>query len=500
MEDNKTSPQNINCAVVIPALNPRPDLADFVRELLNRGIPRIIVVNDGSDSSFNDIFREIGQIECCTVLTHSVNRGKGRALKTAFSYFLRNCPGLSGVVTADADGQHAVDDICRIGERLFLKQGSLILGIRNFKDSSVPERSLIGNTITSRIFQLFYGYYLSDTQTGLRGIPASELPWVVKLKGERYDFEINMLIGVMHHNIGFSTMPIKTLYYDNNSGSHYSTIGDSARIFACLVSGLLYDPGKKAGYIISHLNILSSIRNIIFRSIRFCARCFTPRYKICHTSETSVPAVYIVHHQNLQGPLKCMIWLNMPVRLWVLNAFCSCKKCFHQYYDYTFTKRFGMPKILAALAALPLSLLVPGLMNLIRAIPVFRGSRTIADTFRQSILTLTSGKNLLICPDIDYTNKSPHMGEMYTGFLDLEKYFIKQTGSHLAFIPLHVSKLRHCIYVGQAVYFSIENNFKQEKGKVYNSLKQEFARLEEYSERSSVVNVPDKDYKNRSIN
>lgn len=482
MEDKRRSLQNINYAVVIPALNPRPDLPDFIRELLNRGIPHVIVVNDGSDSSFNGVFSEIGNIEHCTVLSHSVNRGKGRALKTAFSFFLDNYPDLVGVVTADADGQHAVDDICRVGRRLSLKQGSLILGIRDFKDSCVPERSLIGNTITSKIFKLFYGYQLSDTQTGLRGIPASELPWMVRMRGERYDFEINMLIGVMHHNIGFTTMPIKTLYYDNNSGSHYNTIRDSARIFACLVSGLFHRPVRRGNTVPSHFDAPEAIKNIIFRFLRFCARFFTPHYKVCHGNETSVPAVYLVHHQNLQGPLKCMIWLDMPVRLWALSVFCTCRKCFHQYYNYTFTKRFHMPKIIAVLFALPLSLIVPGLMNLIQAIPVFRGSKSIVYTFRDGITALKRGQNLLICPDIDYANKGSDMGEMYTGFLDLEKYFIKQTGNHLAFVPLHVSKNKHRIYVGQAIYFGAEDNFRQEKEKAYCRLKQEFKRLEKYSE------------------
>jgi putative flippase GtrA len=168
-----------------------------------------------------------------------VNRGKGRALKTAFSYFIEHYSYLDGVVTADADGQHAVDDICRICERLSQKHDSLILGVRDFKQDNVPKRSFIGNTVTSRIFQLLYGSYLNDTQTGLRGIPSNEVIWMAKMEGERYDYEINMLIKARHHNLGFLTIPIKTLYFDNNSGSHYSTLKDSARIFLRLISGLI---------------------------------------------------------------------------------------------------------------------------------------------------------------------------------------------------------------------------------------------------------------------
>lgn len=233
----------INSTVVIPALNPMPGLAEFVRELLRRGVPEVIVVNDGSDSSYNNIFNELDQLEHCTVLTHEKNYGKGRALKTAFSYFVKHYSDLDGVVTADADGQHKTEDICKICERLSFHRSSLILGVRNFKEENVPKRSYIGNMITSRIFQILYGYYLNDTQTGLRGIPAGEIPWMIDIKGERYEFEINMLIKARHRNINFVLIPIKTVYFDNNSGSHYSTVRDSLPIFMCLISGLVQYSG-----------------------------------------------------------------------------------------------------------------------------------------------------------------------------------------------------------------------------------------------------------------
>lgn len=235
---NSISFSRLNSAVVIPALNPLPNLAAYVRELLKYGVPHIIVVNDGSDSSFNRVFSDIEKFENCTVLWHKKNMGKGRALKTAFSYFTKHLSYLDGVVTADADGQHDVLDICEICERLSIKQDSLILGIRNFKDKNVPKRSYIGNMLTSRIFKLLYGYYLSDTQTGLRGIPGEHIPWMVELNGEHYEYEINMLINAKRHNLSLSTIPIKTLYYNNNSGSHYTTVKDSARIFKCLILGL----------------------------------------------------------------------------------------------------------------------------------------------------------------------------------------------------------------------------------------------------------------------
>lgn len=222
------------------------------------------------------------------------------------------------------------------------------------------------------------------------------------------------------------------------------------------------------------------INKSIFRFLRFCVRVFSSRYRVCPSNEKEriEPVVYVVHHQNLRGPILSLAWLNIPLRLWALSVFSDQRTCFRQYYDYTFTQRLGMPKGIAALIAFPVSFCVSGIMQVIRAIPVFRGSRAIANTFRQSITALINGENLLISPDIDYSDSSANMGEMYDGFLDLERYYLKQTGHHLAFVPLHISKRKHCIYEGKAVYFTTEGDFKREKAKVYDRLRQEFARLE----------------------
>lgn len=218
----------------------------------------------------------------------------------------------------------------------------------------------------------------------------------------------------------------------------------------------------------------------IFRALRFFARCLTPYYRVYNAGNTELfpPAVYIVHHQNLRGPLTCMIWFNKPLIPWVLSVFCSFKECFHQYYSYTFTKRFRMPKLPAAIIAFPAACFATGLMKLIQAIPVFRGTRNITNTFKQSVLALTKGQNILICPDVDYSNNSNHLGEIYLGFLNLDKYYMKQTGCHIPFVPLQIRKEKHGIYIGKTIYFREGKGFKEERAEVHKLLKEEFLRLE----------------------
>lgn len=227
-----------NCAVIIPALNPTESLIDYVKTLAGN-VQQIIVVNDGSKEELTYIFEELKNLTNCTVLTHESNKGKGKALKTAFQYFLNEHHDILGVITADADGQHSIPDVLKIAEDLPKTNEGIILGVRDFSEPNVPVRSYIGNRITSFLFQLFYGGRLEDTQTGLRGIPSQVLPQILNLKGDRYEYEINMLIFVKKRSLSIREIPIQTLYFENNAGSHYNSVIDSMKVFIKLISGLL---------------------------------------------------------------------------------------------------------------------------------------------------------------------------------------------------------------------------------------------------------------------
>lgn len=219
----------------------------------------------------------------------------------------------------------------------------------------------------------------------------------------------------------------------------------------------------------------------LHRCCRQIARWISPRHAYqAPVKETVSPAVYLVHHQNMKGPFITLAWLPIPVRPWVLSVFCNQSKCFQHYFSYTFTQRFGMPKALAAIYAFPLSFFISALMKSMRAIPVYRESKAILNTFKESVAALAAGENLLISPDIEYDNTDEVMGEMYHGFLDLEKFYWRQTGKHLAFIPLHLDETQHVIKAGQAIYFASDVNFKQEKSETYQRLKQEFLSLAQF--------------------
>ena len=215
-------------AVLIPAYKPDERLITLVDELRAAGFTRIVVIDDGGGQAYRHIFDALdGKAD---VLVHEVNRGKGAGLKTGLEY-IRKWPGV-GVVTADCDGQHTPADCRKIADALLAEPDALILGSRDKRQ--MPPRSKAGNTLTCGVFALLTGLRISDTQTGLRGLPACALERFSRLDGDRYEYEINMLIDASRIPLPVREVTIETIYIDNNSSSHFHAIRDGLRIYALM--------------------------------------------------------------------------------------------------------------------------------------------------------------------------------------------------------------------------------------------------------------------------
>ncbi len=219
--------------VVIPALRPGKGLVELVGILSDSEAAQIFVVDDGSGPSWAPVFAQCASLPKVTVLRHAVNLGKGAALKTAMNHAACEHPGLAGIVTADADGQHHPDDILAVARTLEANADSLVIGARGFS-GSVPLRSRVGNTLTRYLVRLLIGESLEDTQTGLRGIPRRLIPSLLVIPSSGYEFELDMLIAARHQGCPFVVRNIRTIYEDGNASSHFNPLFDSMRIYFVL--------------------------------------------------------------------------------------------------------------------------------------------------------------------------------------------------------------------------------------------------------------------------
>jgi len=243
----------MKACILIPALNPSHTLLTLVEELLaDARVFSVIVINDGSSEASRPVFEALAKLPKVAVLRHAVNLGKGAGLRTGINHFMCQELGDDAIlITADADGQHLVKDILAVGECAAKSPGSLVLGSRTFGEDT-PLRSKFGNEVTKKVFSLFIGISVPDTQTGLRAIPRSLMPRLMRIRASKYDYELEMLIRAARARCPMEFVPIETVYLDGNATSHFNPVLDSMRIYfifarfasssflACLIDFIIF--------------------------------------------------------------------------------------------------------------------------------------------------------------------------------------------------------------------------------------------------------------------
>ena len=221
----------VNLAILIPAYQPDEKLTELVYKLAAMGFPILLIVNDGSGRECREVFEKCGLVTGCSVLPLKQNMGKGFALKTGMRRILDIDPHIAGCITVDADGRHLAEDIGRIREAFCENPSSLILGCRDFDEEQVPFKSRFGNRITRGLFRVITKKRVTDTQTGLRAIPAYAMRRFIELEGDRYEYEMGMLMEAAEMNMPIQEVPIQTVYLEQNRLSHFRPLADSVKVY-----------------------------------------------------------------------------------------------------------------------------------------------------------------------------------------------------------------------------------------------------------------------------
>ena len=231
---------------LIPAYEPGDALLPLLRELSAAGFA-CVVVDDGSGPAYDRVFSDAR--EYAAVVSYVPNRGKGFALKKGFSYIEDHYGPGAVVVTLDSDGQHSAADAGRVWQEAADHPEALVLGVRRF-GREIPARSRFGNRVTRFVYRLSTHQSVSDTQTCLRAFSLALLPFFSGVDGERYEYEMNVLLECPRWHIPIREVPIATIYVDNNRGSHFRTLRDSALVYgrflkfaASSFTGFLVDYG-----------------------------------------------------------------------------------------------------------------------------------------------------------------------------------------------------------------------------------------------------------------
>ena len=228
--------------ILIPAYNPDDKFISFLEQLTENGFNKIIVVNDGSRKELNHYFKKARDKYKCDIVTHEINKGYGKALKSGAERFIElygKNSNINGFIHCDCDGQHSINDIIRFSKELDDNSDSIIVGIRNFDHHNVPLKNKIGNKLTSLIFRSLIGIDIEDTQCGLRAIPSKYALFSSEIKGDGFEYTTSLLLQAHKDHITIRQIPIETIYLNNNETSHFNPFKDSVRIYSLIIKFLL---------------------------------------------------------------------------------------------------------------------------------------------------------------------------------------------------------------------------------------------------------------------
>ena len=216
--------KNKKLIVLIPSYEPDENLTKLIKNL-NKNKITSIVVDDGSGKDYKEIFDNLDT----KVISYEINQGKGHALKEGYKYIKDNYKEYV-VVTMDSDGQHRIEDALNLYNYILKNDDTLVLGKRP-RGEKTPLRSKVGNAITRFVFHLVSGQDVYDTQTGLRAFSNKLIDYMLEVKGERFEYEMNVLLYAKNNKIPIKELEIETIYIDNNSKSHFNAFKDSFKVY-----------------------------------------------------------------------------------------------------------------------------------------------------------------------------------------------------------------------------------------------------------------------------
>src|SRR6187401_450254 len=214
---------SLNVCIIIPTYNNEVTLARVIEET-SAFSQQIIVVNDGSTDRTLEI---LGGFPFVQLISYKTNRGKGWALRKAFTHAIEH--GYQYAITIDSDGQHFAKDLPAFIDKLMLERNAIIIGARNMTQASVPGGSSFGNRFSNFWFRVETGIRLPDTQSGYRLYPLNAIKQM-HFFTRKYEFEIEVLVRAAWSGINVVSVPV-TVYYASKEEriSHFRPFKDFFR-------------------------------------------------------------------------------------------------------------------------------------------------------------------------------------------------------------------------------------------------------------------------------
>lgn len=208
-------------AIIIPAYNEEKVIGKVIRNIPRRvydisNIETIVVDDKSTDETW-----KVAKTAGATVLRHRINLGAGGATMTGLEYARRH--NFDIAVTMDADGQHDPRDISRLVRKV-MKGYDFVIGsrLKEIIPGEMPFHRLVGNKFFNFVTFLFYGTWVTDSQSGFKALSKRAIG-KCRIQNVGYEFCSEMIGLARANKLKICEEPIRVIYsdYSKKKGQHY---------------------------------------------------------------------------------------------------------------------------------------------------------------------------------------------------------------------------------------------------------------------------------------
>ncbi len=224
---------HLSIMAIVPCYNEEGRIAKTLNKLIPE-VDSVCVINDGST---DNTIKEIENIDNIDIISYSINRGKGYAIKQGINHFLKS--NFDVVLFIDADGQHSPENI-KCFKKKFKDNVDVVVasrfGTKEWQEN-MPILRKISNLLSRfGIWILYNGFVVEDPQNGFRAY-RREVMEVIEFDTCGYEAETEIIIDAYLKGFRFDKVYIKSIYNNEENHSKFSLFRDTWKIPGVMVRG-----------------------------------------------------------------------------------------------------------------------------------------------------------------------------------------------------------------------------------------------------------------------
>jgi glycosyltransferase involved in cell wall biosynthesis len=187
-------------SVIMPVYNEAKTVEEVIRKVIEQPeVAELITVNDASQDGTGDVLRELAKsLPRMKVIEHSVNQGKGAALRTGISHATQPY-----VLIQDADLEYDPEDYPILLKPILSGKADVVFGSRFIGGEA--HRVLyfwhsIGNRFLTLLSNMFTNLNLTDMETCYK-VFSREIIQSITIEENRFGFEPEITAKVARLNV-----------------------------------------------------------------------------------------------------------------------------------------------------------------------------------------------------------------------------------------------------------------------------------------------------------